>query len=264
VKSCSTHSTLLIGDTARPEFRDADRVLADDAQVIRFAGIESATETLAEDLPAVQTIILFQAYPDQFSAAAIHYLSNLAPLARLIVIQGSWCEGESRSGHPLQGVTRMYWHQAAVRIRRELHFGLDAFGSAWQLPLTATDEERLLESIDAPLPKGNGLIALWTRRPEMEELLSDACQWSGFATTWLHPRRPGRVRGASHAIYDGAAMDAAGVAELTQFTTAVSPAPVVALLDVPRIQDVRLARSLGAEVLAKPLRVDELLWLLAR
>ena len=127
------------------------------------------------------------------------------------------------------------------------------------MPATATDEERLLASIDAPLPNGTGLVAIWTRRPEMEGLLADACRRAGYSTAWLHPRQPVRVLGAVAAIYDGAALDAAGLAELAQFTADVSPAPVLALLDAPRIQDVRLARTLGAAVLAKPFRVDELL-----
>ena len=66
------------------------------------------------------------------------------------------------------------------------------------------------------------------------------------------------------AIYDGGLLDAAGLAELSELTADISPAPVLALLDAPRIQEVRLARSLGARVLAKPFRVDELLCLLER
>ena len=139
--------------------------------------------------------MLAQACPDQFSAAAIDRLRSLAPLARLIVILGSWCEGEPRSGRPLPGVIRMYWHQAAVRIRREFPRWFQPEGSAWRLPATATDEERLLASIDAPLPRGNGLVAIWTRRPEMEGLLSDACRRAGYSTAWLHPRQPARGAG---------------------------------------------------------------------
>jgi len=225
-------------------------------------------------LPPVHGIVLAQTYPDQFSVVAIDRLRKLAPLARLIAILGSWCEGEPRSGHPLQGVIRIYWHQAAVRLRREFAGGADGTrrvpatfeteGSAWRLPATASDEERLLAAVHLPLPKGNGLVAIWTRLPEMEGLLSDACRRGGYATVWLHPRQPARVQGAVAAVYDGALLDAAGLAELSQLTAAVSPARVVALLDAPRIQDVRPARTLGATVLAKPFRVDELLYLLAK
>jgi hypothetical protein len=255
-----TLDILLIGDTSRPEFHEACAALDELAHVTRFADVQAAIAALADGLPTPHGIVLAEAYPDQFPTAAIDRLRSLAPLARLMAILGSWCEGEPRSGHPLPGVIRVYWHQAAVRIRREFPCWFQPQGSAWQLPVTATDEERLLASINTPLPRGQGLVAIWTRRPEMEGVLADACRRVGYATVWLHPRQPARVRSAAAAVYDGASLDAAGLAELARFTADVAPAAVLALLDAPRIQDVRLARTLGAAVLAKPFRVDELLW----
>jgi hypothetical protein len=261
---------ILIGDTSRPEFRGACAGLDKLAHVTRFADVEAAAVAPAEGLLTAHGIVLAQAYPGQFSAVAIDRLRSLTPLARLFAILGSWCEGEPRSGHPLPGVIRMYWHQAAERIRREfadwaagtrrVSAAFENQDSAWQLPATATDEERLLASIRAPLPVGKGLVAIWTRRPEMEGLLSDACRRAGYATAWLHPRQPARVQGAVAAVYDGDRLDAVGLAELTRLAADVSPSPVLALLDAPRIQDARLARTLGAALLAKPFRVDELLW----
>jgi len=262
--SCPTLSVLLIGDSSRPEFREARAALEELAQVTRFADIEPAITALEEGLLTADCIILAQAYPDQFSAVAIDHLRRLAPLGRWIAILGSWCEGESRSGHPLPGVIRIYWHQAAVRIRREFPCWFEAQGSVWLLPATSTEVERLLASIESPLPRGAGLVAIWTRRPEMEGLLSDACRRVGYSTTWLHPRQPTWGQGAVAAIYDGASLDAVGFQELEQLAADMKLAPVLALLDAPRIQDVRLARKMGITVLAKPFRVDELLWLLPR
>ena len=261
--SCTKLHILVIGDTSRREFRETCAALDDVAEVTRFGDVESAIAALAAGPLATQGIVLAESYPDQFSVAAIDRLRSKAPLARLIAVQGSWCEGESRSGRPLPGVNRMYWHQAAVRIRREFSCWPPIQGSTWRLPVTATDEERLLASIEAPLARGAGLVAIWTRRPEMEDLLAGACRRVGYSTVWLHPCRPARVQGAVAAIYDGAAMDAAGFEELRQLVSDVAPAVALALLDAPRIQDVRLARSLGAAVMAKPFRVDELLWLLS-
>jgi len=255
---------LLIGDISRAEFRDAGTVLEDLGNMTRFVDVEAATAALDEGLLAAHGIVLFQAYPDQFSAAAIDCLRRLAPLARIFVILGCWCEGETRSGHPLPGVIRIYWHQAAVLIRREFPCWSQSDSSIWRLPATATDEEHLLASIGAPLPKGNGLVAIWTWRLEMHDLLADACRSVGYSTAWLHPPQPTQVRGPVAAIYDGAALDTAGRAELAHLNAAVSPARVLTLLDAPRIQDVRFARTLSATVLAKPFRVDELLWELSR
>jgi hypothetical protein len=255
---------LLIGDTSRPEFHAACDSLDEVSRVTRLADAETAAAFLAEGSLAPHGIVLAQSWPGQFSTPAINRLREVAPLARLIVVLGSWCEGEPRSGNPLPGVTRIYWHQAGVRIRREFPGSFEIPGSTWRLPATATDEERLLAALQSPPPTGSGLVVIWTRRPEMEGLLADVCRRAGYATTWSHPCRPALVRGAAAAIYDGGSLNSAGQAELSELIAALSPAPVLALLDAPRIQDVRLARTLGAEVLAKPFRIDELLWLLAK
>ena len=227
----------------------------------RFTDAVSATAALAGDPISPHAIVLAQSYPGQFAAGAIERLRAAAPLARLIALLGSWCEGEPRSGRPLPGVVRVYWHEAAVRFRREFPHWF-CRESVWPMPITATDEERLLASTAEPLPKGNGLVAIWSRRPEMAELLTDTCRSAGYATAWLHPRRPCRVQGASAAIFDGDSLDAATTDELRRFARNASPSPLLVLLGAPRIQDVRAIGSLGGTVLSKPFRVDELLWVI--
>ena len=155
-------------------------------------------------------------------------------------------------------MTRVAWHQSAAAIRREFARWFESPASAWQLPPTATEEDRLLSSSGEPLPQGNGLIAVWTRLPEMAALYSDACRVAGYVTAWLHPRRPARLQGAVAAIFDGSSLDASGIAELRQLAAHVLPAPVVAMLDAPRTQDVRAAKALGVFVMARPFRIDEL------
>jgi hypothetical protein len=262
VMSAATLQILLIGDTSRPEFHEACQALDEVAQVTPMANLKDAAAVLEKGPVAPHGIVLAQACPGQFSAQAINRLREIAPLARLIVILGSWCEGEPRSGHPVPGVTRIYWHQAGVRVRREFPGWFEVPGSAWRLPATATDEERLLAAMQSPLPTGSGLVVIWTRRPELEGLLADACRRVGYSTVWSHPCRPTLVRGASVSIYDGGPLNSAGQAVLSRLIAAVSPAPVLALLDAPRIQDFRIAQTLRAKVLAKPFRIDELLWIL--
>jgi len=254
---------ILIGDVSRPEFHEACAALDEVAQVTRSTDVEAATSSLAGAQFAPHGIVLVQAYPGQYSTAAIDHLRGTAPLTRLIVLVGNWCEGEARSGRPLPGVVRINWHEAAAAFRRELPrwFAPD---SVWSLPATASDEERLLASVGAPLPAGTGLVAIWTRRPEMAALLADACRSAGYATAWLHPRLPCQVNGVAAAIFDSDALDAATLVELKKFAARVAPAQVVVLLGSPRTQDVRVARTLGTTVMGKPFRVDELLGHLLR
>ena len=135
---------------------------------------------MAESPLAPHGILLVQAYPGQYSAEAIDRLRAAAPLARLIALLGSWCEGEPRSGLPLPGVVRIYWREAAVRFRRELPRWFEA-DSAWALPVTAAEEERLMATTNTPLPSGDGLVVIWVRRREVAELLADACRAVGCA-----------------------------------------------------------------------------------
>ena len=69
---------------------------------------------------AVDVIVVAQAYPGQFSGEALDRLARLAPLARVVVLLGSWCEGEVRSGRPWPGAIRVYWHQWPARCAQEL------------------------------------------------------------------------------------------------------------------------------------------------
>ncbi len=241
-QSGPTLRILLIGDASRPEFHEACAALHDMACVTRVADVESAIAALHKGPLAPHAIVLAQSYPGQFAAAAVDRVRAAVPLARLIALLGSWCEGEPRSGRPLPGTVRVYWHEAAVRFRRELPCWFDR-ESAWSLPITATDEERLLATIGASVGKGDspvfartktgtvpcGLIAIWSRRRELGELLADTCRTAGYATACMHPRRPCRVQGAAAAIFDGDSLDAATMDEVKRFAGHVVARPTARL-----------------------------------
>ncbi len=111
-KHCTTMSgpglhVLLIGDTSRAEFCDAGAALEEVARVTCFAEVAAAIAAISSSHDMIpHAVVLAQARPGQFTDSAIDRLRGLAPLARWIAILGSWCEGESRSGHPLPGMTR--------------------------------------------------------------------------------------------------------------------------------------------------------------
>ncbi len=63
--------------------------------------------------PAEQysAVLVAQSRRGSVSQTFINHVRNLFPHAPLVVLLGSWCEGETRSGSPLQGVVRMFWHE---------------------------------------------------------------------------------------------------------------------------------------------------------
>ncbi|MGO8752456.1 MAG: hypothetical protein ACLQNE_41485 [Thermoguttaceae bacterium] len=254
-------SILLLGDINRAEFDRALSAMEGLAKVTPAADIEAAAALLAESTTAADLIVVAQAYPGQYSVEAIERLRMLAPLARVVGLLGSWCEGEGRSGKPWPGAIRIYWHQWPARCRQELSLLCRGLASTWSLPPTAGEEERLLALDDYPLPAGDGLVVIYSLEFDMQDWLASACRRGGYSTVWLRPHQSIRVEGARAAIFDGTECLGDELAELGRLATIMGPAPVVALLNFPRVEDRDRALAAGAAaVLSKPVLVEDLLW----
>ena len=116
-----------------------------------------------------------------------------------------------------------------------------------------------------PIAQRSGLVAVHTRVMEMEDWLSAALQSRGCSTVWLHPSRPVHVEGVAAALFDGSDMRDGEVEELEALCRDLAPAPVIVLLDFPRIEDHNRALAAGAAaVVSKPVQIDDLFWELDR
>jgi DNA-binding NarL/FixJ family response regulator len=270
---------LLVGNTDRSEFRPARAALETLGQVTSRPDAEAAADLLSSGQVTADVIIIAQSYPGQFSHEAIDRLRRLAPLARVLGLLGSWCEGEMRSGDPWPAPIRVYWHQWLPRCERELGRMHRGQGSGWGLPITATDEERLLLELvepsagqvqrDAsglsPMMGRQGLVAIHSRSYEMQDWLSAVLRGRGLSTVWLRPPRPARVEGAAAAIFDGSDCRGEELDELKHLRDMLGPppadntAPIIALLDFPRIEDYHRVLGAGATAMvSKPLIVEDL------
>jgi hypothetical protein len=265
-----TISVLLLGSADRPEFVEARKALEGLARVIPAADVDAACALLdageGDTFPgdneevAVDAIVVAQAYPGQFSGDALERLTRLAPLARVVGLLGSWCEGEVRSGRPLPGAVRVYWHQWPSRCHQELSRMAHGLVSSWGLPPTATDEERLLALADQPVPQRTGLIAIYSPSFDMRDWLSQACRRVGYATVagdgW-------RVTGGGWraAIFDAFDCRDEELDELRRVIDALRPAPVIVLMSFPRVEDRdRVLAAGAAAMLSKPLALEDLYW----
>lgn len=258
-------SILLVGDGDRSEFRQARSTLDRLGRVTAVREAESAAEALTEGRVAADVIVVAQAFPGQFSHPQIDRLRQLAPLARVLGLLGSWTEGEMRTGRPWPGAIRIYWHQWPSRCDQELGRMGRGECSSWGLPVTATEEERLLLAADCPVSRQEGLIAIYTQPPEMQEWLSATLRSRGCSTVWLRPPHPTHLQGASAAIFDGSDCRGEELRQLEHLAATLCPAPIIALLDFPRIEDYHRAMAAGASALiSKPLHVEDLFWQLDR
>jgi DNA-binding NarL/FixJ family response regulator len=277
-------SILLLGDCNRPEFSGARSTLESSGRVAYFAELDAAVRALETDQTSPDVIVIAQSYPRQFSHQAIDRLRRLAPLSRILGLLGSWCEGEVRSGQPWPAAVRIYWHQWNCRASRELHRLVENGCPSWGLPLTATDEERLLQNTQQKHPAKSGLIAVHACESIMEDLLTSTCRMWGYSTVSVRPPHTmagdcpdfcaskngtvpfgashyARIEGAVAAIFVGSTMHDEELDQLRHFINTIGQTPVIVLLDFPRIEDQHLALSAGAAaVMSKPLNIDDLAW----
>jgi hypothetical protein len=223
-------------------------------EFVALAAPSPDSAALSPDSEAIpQAIVLFQARPGSIRQSDVERLHCLAPLARLIVVAGPWCEGELRSGRPIQGVTRILWHQWKLQLPLEL--GISPPRAAASRPRTLTPADRLLQTLASGVPgkKHHGQAAVFTTRRDRFEVLADLCSAAG-----LHPqlRAPGLppTEDASMWLVDGwEAMPA-------ECCLGRSRPPTVLILDWPRADDVDQAAQHGIRhTLAQPFLVTDFL-----
>jgi len=254
-------SILLVGSTRRSEFRQARAALDKHGRVVAVADVETAADAMAAEDLAPDLIIVAQSFPGQFSSASIDRLRRLAPLARLLGLLGTWCEGETRTGQPWPAAIRIYWHEWQSRVEQEIAWLREGACSTWALPITASEEERLLLLADEPMGVREGRIAVWTPHFDMQDWLRAACRRRGYETVWLEPHRPIRAEGATAAIFDGNECRGREAQSLRRLAAELGPTPIIALLEFPRVEDHARALAAGARaVLSKPLLMEDLFW----
>ena len=251
-------SILIIGNPDHPEFHAARDVLQAVGTVRVCGSVEHATNWLYAASPPPDWIMVFQSLPGEFSRKMLDMLWRLAPLARIVRILGSWCEGEQRTGQPWPGTPRIYWHHAPARLRAELSAPNGA--AAWQFAGTMSDEDRLLAARQLALQGSKYLIGIHARTMSHAESIADVCSAHGWSAVWLQPGRPVFVRGLKACVFDAAHSSDSEFKELSRTNVQLPGVPVVALLNFPRLEDELRARYAGATaVLSKPLLMHDLL-----
>lgn len=273
----NTLSVIFVGDRHRPEFANAVAELMATADVSFVHGVEEGVALLADDNVHPELIVVAQSWPGCFSAPQVDPLRRSAPLAGIVELTGTWCEGELRSGAPLPATIRVPWQRFATWLRVERQkIGQDVL-PAWAWPVAATTEDHLLADIVAGDARRGGKVVIRGADVFSAELLATAARRRGFEVlTLAHrcggdlPDRRGTVpaaaiTGAVAALWEGDKIDAIAASDLQAFAASVAPAPVVCVLGFIRLEDTVRARQAGAAtVLSKPLVWEELFAVLSR
>jgi CheY-like chemotaxis protein len=242
---------LIIGDHDHGDFAAAVEWLRRRAEATCVCDAAPAAK-----LADTADLILFtQARPGRFRQSDVELVHAAAPLARLAVLLGAWCEGEMRTGAPLNGVMRIYWHEWEAKLAPLWE---PAENAAWSLPRTSLAAERTLAASAAPQPRTRELVAICPLGAASYSSLADALQAAGFAAVWIDPRQPFRARPAA-LVWEGELRMPGRREELASLCEAFRPAPAIVLASFLRREDLRLARAAGAaDVVGKPYVVADL------
>jgi hypothetical protein len=250
---------LFVGNTAHPEFRGTVRWLERRGPLAVAVDIPQACHWLGVRRMPARLVLLAQSVPGQFTTRDVERIHSAAPLARTILLLGSWCDGETCSGRPVPGSIRLFWHDAVPQLESELAKA-GRTGGKWSLPRTATQAE-LLDLTCRPIRnRQTGLVIVAARSQTTYEGLGDALLQAGYASSWLRPDGAHFTHGAALAVWDDSSRDAGPPLSLAEFSKRMSGTPVIALLSFPRQGDLRRAHAEGAAaILAKPFSLESLL-----
>jgi len=268
---------LVIGATGTDEFAPVIAVLRDRTDAVFVTDLPSAIDAVSAEDRAPDLVVLLEERPGELSRAEFDQLRAAAPLARVVSVLGSWCEGEYRSGHPWPAAVRVYWHQFPGWFRHELSAIERGECSALCLPITATEEERLLQSrattmLEPTDRSTQQCVAIYSIRREMRDLLADICQTASLRILPL-PVGEGRGEGSPDidppsvplqpkitiAIWDLATVESP---EIAAFAAAAATAPharwIVLAGFLREETHAELLRCGASEMVSKPLVVDHL------
>ena len=205
-------------------------------------------------------IVLAQSRRDQISQSTIDFLRSELFEVPIVLLLGSWCEGENRSGKPLQGVNQVLWHQWDSRFERFCIQMKEGLKSDWHQPLTASVSDRVRDfapdSAISEMLQGKKVLISSEDNTTFESI-SDMLSIYQCAGFWAESRESGA------ADVDAICVDGNGASEelidrIVNLKAKFENVPVSVMLNFPRQQDLDSLMAVGVkEVVSKPYTHNE-------
>lgn len=230
-----------------------------------IATLPDATQFLSQGGES-DLVVLVQSYPEQYTQSDIEELRQSVPLARIVCLDGPWCEGGWRTGRRLQGVWRIYWHQQIPRLLQEFSRLLARKQPVWSSPLTASEDERLLCTLDAS--PNHAICGMHVAIDAQSD------EWCTTLTAALSPANVQPIRRnrqetttpPAAIVWDDEGRSLRTSELLDNLHHQFPSIPVIALLGFPRVEDVDCLinqHDAPLQTLAKPFDLRDLRWALA-
>ena len=250
---CNRPRLLVVGGLNRDDFVALRRLI-----IAGFDSVVAKPQAAVELTQICDLCVLVQTYADEFTHAGLLQLQAKWPLLPLVLVVGTWSEGERRSGRALPGIPRVAWHEWDAYWRAELTRIEAGKLPTWLLPATASDEERILSHNH--MQSFSSCVVVVADRRDSRRALSDLFREYGCRAIATTTSDHCHVAGADRVIWDIADARLLSADVVARLRRRFSNAPITALVTFPRPEDAALARSLGIEQLVgKPYAAETLL-----
>lgn len=205
-------------------------------------------------------LLFIQERPGQLSWKDASLLIDALPLTKVMTVLGGWCEGETRTGSPWPGVTRIYWHQLQDYLRQIDNPRFDLQEDGRGVCRTWTDADTSLASsrnvageLDSTVTREGhrGMLAIRARERETFEAFAGWIEKLEYSSVWLTCSGPFTqipvMTTLSGCLWFGDITRASEREDLRALSNRLSDVRLIALLHFPRQRDVQAAYDLGAD-----------------
>lgn len=245
---------LLTGDYWHPDFQDVVRefevplTLVPSAQLLQL-DLEQSRFDL---------VVIAQSRRGQVPQPLVDLVLQHFPNTPLINLLGSWCEGETRSGEPHQGLVRVCWHQWRGRYRNFLSQLSQRQLADWQMPKIASLADRVLNRSARVFPRSSECVGISTWSREAFDMLADAIDSIGYSSRWFEHEGIDEANAVAMLI-DGNSLTERLKQRIFEISVEISSVPKMLTLNFPRRDEVDLAQRMGIdEVISKPFDLSDL------
>lgn len=216
--------------------------------------------SLANGDESFDLIVLAQSRRDQIDHETVELLRSSFATTPIVFVLGSWCEGEPRSGSPVAGIQRIYWHQWQGRYDRFIQ-QLNADGvTTWHAPATSNIADRIEQTKPASSSESRVIgVSAWTQT--QYEMVADGLKAVGYRTKWLERSTwdAEAISLLSAICVDADSYTADLVNRLNWLRVTFPESPMVLILNFPRSNEVVSAKDAGvSKVLSKPFELVDL------
>ena len=251
----ASHRILFTGDFWHQDFQS---IVSSFEVPVTLVPIEkiSAVEGEAFDL-----VVVAQSRRSQFLANDVEVVQAMFGITPVVSLLGSWCEGESRSGTPLPGLIRVYWHQWQGRYTRFVQQLEQSGITSWHAPRTSAVSGQIEANSRPPQSQQDVLVGIsaWTKG--QHDMVADAVGHFGWKSCWVE-----RSIWDAHSASPLAAVCVEADSWCAQLANRirwilneVPQAPIVLLLNYPRESEWDEMQACGvSEVVSKPFELGDL------